>query len=76
VQIRERAAEGVMVRKDSQVDARVADVGSARQTVSEVTDRKEYRTRILTTAEGVNFELAEVQGEMFQKTAAAMSGFF
>lgn len=76
VQIRERAAEGVMVRKDSQVDARVADVGSARQTVSEVSDRKEYRTRILTTAEGVNFELAEVQGEMFQKTAAAMSGFF
>jgi len=76
VQIRERAAEGVMVRKDSQVDARVADVGSARQTVSEVSDRKEYRTRILTTAEGTNFELAEVQAEMFKKTAAAMSGFF
>jgi hypothetical protein len=76
VQIRERAAEGVMVRKDSQVDAKISGVGSARQTVSEVSDRKEYRARILTTAEGVNFELAEVQGEMFQKTASAMSGFF
>jgi len=65
-----------MVRKDSQVDARLAEVGSARQTMSGVTDRKEYRTRILTTAEGVSFELAEVQGETFQKTAHAMSGFF
>lgn len=76
VQIRERAADGVMVRKDSAVEARISGAGSAKQTVSEVTDRKEYRTRILTTAEGVNFDLAEVQGEMFQKTAAAMSGFF
>jgi hypothetical protein len=76
VQIRERAAEGVLVRKDSQVDTKISGSGAARQTASEVTDRKEYRTRILTTAEGSNFTLGEVQEEMFVKTAAAMSGFF
>ena len=76
VQIRERAAAGVMVRKDTKVDAKVSDAGATRQTVSEVTDQKEYRTRIVTTANKANLDLKDAQEVMYKKTAYAMSGFF
>jgi hypothetical protein len=76
ISIRERVAKGVMVRKDTQINAKVSDAGSSQQRVSEVSDRKEYRTRIVTTANKVNLELAEAQDTMFSKTAYAMSGFF
>lgn len=76
VQIQEKAAKGVIVRKDTRVDTKVSDAGAARQTSSEVSDRKEYRTRIVTTANKVNLELAEAQDQMFKKTAYAMAGFF
>ncbi len=76
VSIREKAAKGVMVRKDTKIDTKVSDAGSSQQRVSEVSDRKEYRTRIVTTANKVNLELPEAQDKMFAKTAYAMSGFF
>jgi hypothetical protein len=44
VQLKERTAKGVIVRKDTQIDAKVSDAGSSRQSVSEVGNRKEYRT--------------------------------
>ncbi len=76
VQIKEKARKGVFVRKDSKVDTKISDVGSSRQTVSEVTNKKEYRTRIVTTANKANLKLAEAQDLMFKKTAYAMAGFF
>lgn len=76
VQIKEKAKRGVMVRKDSQVDAKISDAGSSRQTVSEVSNKKEYRTRIVTTANKANLKLEEAQELMFKKTAYAMAGFF
>ena len=76
VQIKERTKYGAMVRKDTQVDTKVSDAGSSRQTVSEVSNQKEYRTRIVTTANKANLKLPDAQDEMFQKTAYAMSGFF
>jgi hypothetical protein len=76
IQIKEKAADGVIVRKDTRIDAKVSDAGSSQQTVSEVGNRKEYRTRIVTTAEKVNLSLEEAQDLMFKKTAYAMSGFF
>ncbi len=76
IQIKERAAKGVIVRKDTQVDTKVSDTGSSRQSVSEATNEKEYRTRIVTTAEKVNLKLKDAQDLMFKKTAYAMSGFF
>jgi hypothetical protein len=76
VQIKERAAKGVIVRKDTRVDTKVSDAGAARQTSSEVSDRKEYRTRIVTTANKANLTLPEAEELMFQKTAYSMSGFF
>lgn len=76
VSIRERVAQGVYVRRDTQLEARASDAGSSQQRVSEVTDRKDYRTRIVTTANKANLALPEAQSPMFQKTAYAMSGFF
>lgn len=76
ISIRERVAQGVYVRKDTQIDARVSDAGSSQQRVSEVSNRKDYRTRIVTTANKANLELPEAQNPMFQKTAYAMAGFF
>ncbi len=76
VQIKEKAAKGVYVRKDSQTDSKISDSGSSRQTYSEVSNKKEYRTRIVTTANKANLKLAEAQDLMFKKTAYAISGFF
>lgn len=76
VSVRERMAKGVMGRKDTSINATVSDSGSSQQRVSEVSDRKEYRTRIVTTANKANLKLEEAQLEMFGKTAYAMSGFF
>lgn len=76
IQIKERAAKGVIVRKDSQIDAKISDAGSSRQTMSEVSNKKEYRTRIVTTANQVNLKIEEAQEMMFKKTAYAMAGFF
>lgn len=76
IQIKEKAAKGVLVRKDTQIDTKVSDAGTSRQTASEVSNRKEYRTRIVTTAEQANLELKDAQELMFKKTAYAMAGFF
>jgi hypothetical protein len=76
VSVRERTAKGVLVRKDSQIDTKISDAGSSQQRVSEVSDRKEYRTRVVTTANKVNLKLEEAQDQMFSKTAYALSGFF
>jgi hypothetical protein len=76
VQIKERAKAGVMVRKDSKISASVSDAGTSTQRVSEVSDQKEYRTRIVTTANKANLKMEEAQPVMFDKTAYAMAGFF
>lgn len=76
ISVRERVATGVMVRRDTSIDSKVSDAGSSQQRVSEVSDRKEYRTRIVTTANKANLKLEEAQDSMFGKTAYAMAGFF
>jgi len=76
VQIKEKTRKGVLVRKDTQISSKVSDAGSSTQRVSEVSNRKEYRTRIVTTANKVNLKLEEAKDRMFQKTAYAMAGFF
>ncbi len=76
VQVKENAAKGVIVRKDSKTSTKTSDSGSSTQTVSEATNKKEYRTRIVTTANKVNLDIAEAQDSMFKQTAYAMSSFF
>jgi hypothetical protein len=76
IQIKEKAAKGVIVRKDSKTNTKTSDDGSSTQTSSEVSNRKEYRTRIVTTANKANLKLEEAQPLMFSKTAYAMASFF
>ncbi len=76
IQIKERAKKGVIVRKDSKINTNISDDGSATQTSSEVSNQKEYRTRVVTTANKANLELEEAQPLMFDKTAYAMASFF
>ena len=76
VQIKEKTRKGVVVRKDTQISSKVSDAGTSTQRVSEASNRKEYRTRIVTTANKVNLKLEEAQDLMFKKTAYAMAGFF
>jgi hypothetical protein len=76
IQIKEKAGKGVIVRRDSKVNTKISDDGATTQTYSEATNKKEYRTRVVTTANKANLELAEAQPLMFQKTAYAMSAFF
>lgn len=76
IQIKEKAAKGVIVRKDTSINTKVSDAGASQQSVSEASNKKEYRTRIVTTAEKVNLKLEDAQELMFKKTAYAMAGFF
>lgn len=76
IQIQERAKKGVIVRKDSKVNAKISDDGATTTTYSEASNLKEYRTRVVTTANKANLELAEAQPLMFEKTAYAMASFF
>lgn len=76
VKITEKTAKGVYVRKDTKIGSKVSDAGTSNQRVSEVRNRKEYTTRIVTTANKANLTLDEARDLMFQKTAYAMSGFF
>ncbi|MCV2886562.1 complement resistance protein TraT [Aestuariibacter sp. AA17] len=76
IQIKEKAREGVIIRRDAKVNTKVSDDGAATQTYSEVSNQKEYRTRVVTTANKANLELVEAQPLMFEKTAYAMASFF
>lgn len=76
IQVKEKTANGAIVRKDSKIDTKISDSGSSQQTVSEVSNKKEYRTRVVTTANQVNLKLEDAEDLMFKKTAYAMAGFF
>lgn len=76
IQIKEKAGKGVIVRRDSKTNTKISDDGATTQTYSEATNKKEYRTRVVTTANKANLELPEAQPLMFEKTAYAMSAFF
>lgn len=76
IQIKEKAGKGVIVRRDSKVNTKISDDGATTETYSEATNKKEYRTRVVTTANKANLELPEAQPLMFQKTAYAMASFF
>jgi len=76
IQIKEKARKGVIIRKDTQVSTKVSDAGTSTQRYSEAKTRKEYRVRIVTTANQSNLKLEDAQELMFKKTAYAMAGFF
>lgn len=76
VQIKERAKSGVVVTRDTSIKTNVSDEGSVYQSSTEQSNQKEYRTRIVTTANKMNLKLEEAAQPMYEKTSSAMSGFF
>lgn len=76
VQIKERTKNGVTVKHATDISTKVSDDGYTNQQVDESSNMKEYRTRIVTTANKANLKLEDAAPSMYSKTAAAMSGFF
>lgn len=76
IEIAEQAARGVVVRQDSRQDAKQGIGGSRRQTSSEVSDKKKYRTRIVSTANKVNLKYEEAAPDLTAGLARSISGLF
>jgi cell division protein FtsL len=76
IQIKERTKKGVIVRRDLKVNTKISDDGATTQNYSKATNPKDYRTRVVTTANKANLELEEAQPLMFDKTTYARSSFF
>lgn len=76
IEIAEKAKEGVVVRQDSQQDAKQGIGGSRRQSSSEVSDRKKYRTRVVSTANKANLEYEEAAPQLTSGLVRSISGLF
>lgn len=76
VEIAEKAEEGVIVRQDSRQDAKQGIGGSRTQTSSEISDKKKYRTRIVSTANQVNLDYIEAAPELTNGLVRSISGLF
>lgn len=76
VQVVEKAADGVIVRQDSQQNQSQGMGGTQQQTTSEVTKHKKYRTRVVSTANKANLEYEEAAPELTKGLTRALSGLF
>jgi hypothetical protein len=76
VQLVEKAADGVIVRQDSQQSIAQGMGGTQQQTTSEVTKNKKYRTRVVSTANKANLEYEEAAPVLTEGLTRALSGLF
>ena len=76
VQISERAREGVVGRRDLQVDAQQGMGGSEETTFTEETTEKRYRTRVISTANKVNLQYEEAAPLLNEGLTRVLSGVF
>ncbi len=76
VQIKERTKNGTVVKRATGISTKVSDQGYTEQTIDDTSTMKEYRTRIVTTANKANLKLEDAAPAIYSKTASAMSGFF
>ena len=76
IQLTEKAAEGVIVKQDSQQNLKQGMGGTQQQTTSEVTKHKKYRTRVVSTANKANLEYEEASPALTQGLTRAISGLF
>jgi len=76
IEVAEQAERGVIVKQDSLQDAKQGIGGSRRQTSSEVSDKKKYRTRIVSTANKVNLKYEEAAPDLTNGLARSISGLF
>ncbi len=76
VEIAEQAKDGVIVRQDSQQAAKQGIGGGRTQTSSEITDKKQYRLRIVSTANKVNLDYQEAVPDLTNGLISSISGIF
>jgi hypothetical protein len=76
IQLVEKAADGVIVRQDSQQKLAQGIGGAQQQTTSEVTKFKKYRTRVVSTANKANLEYDEAAPLLTEGLTRALSGLF
>jgi len=76
IQLVEKAAEGVIVRQDSQQNIKQGMAGTQQQTTSEVTKFKKYQTRVVSTANKANLDYEEAAPALTQGLTRALSGLF
>lgn len=76
IQLVEKAADGVIVRQDSQQNIKQGMGGTQQQTTSEVTKFKKYQTRVVSTANKANLDYEEAAPALTQGLTRALSGLF
>ena len=76
VEIAERAEAGVIVRQDSQQDAKQGIGGARRQSSTKVSNMNKYRTRVVSTANKVNLLYEEAADELTKGLTRSISGLF
>ena len=76
IQVVEKAADGVVVRQDSQQNLAQGMGGTQQQTSSEVTKFKKYRTRVVSSANKANLDYDEAAPALTQGLTRALSGLF
>lgn len=76
VEIAERAEAGVIVRQDSQQDAKQGIGGGRRQTSTKVSNMNKYRTRVVSTANKVNLQYDEAAADLTNGLTRSISGLF
>jgi hypothetical protein len=76
LEVAERAKDGVIVRQDSQQNLKQGIGGARTQISSEITDRKQYRARIVSIANKMNLDFAEAAPELESGLAQTISGIF
>ncbi|RMF60974.1 MAG: conjugal transfer protein TraT, partial [Calditrichaeota bacterium] len=76
VQLVEKAPKGVIVRQDSAQNLAQGMAGTQKQTYSEVTKLKKYRTRVVSTANKVNLEYEEAAPELTKGLTRVLAGLF
>ncbi|ETX04551.1 MAG: conjugal transfer protein TraT [Candidatus Entotheonella gemina] len=76
VLISERTKQGVVGRRNLQIDNSQGQGGSERQTFAEATDEKRHRTRVVSTANKVNLEYEEAAVQLTQGLTRSLAGLF
>ena len=76
VQLVERAGKGVIVRSDSAQNLQQGMAGTQKQTYSEVSKLKKYRTRVVSTANKANLEYPEAEPLLTKGLTRSLSNLF
>ncbi len=76
VLISEKTKQGVVGRRNLQIDHNQGQGGNVRQTFAEATDEKRHRTRVVSTANKVNLEYEEAATQLAQGLTRSLAGLF